>query len=56
MGATAEPEEPTKNTCPDCGAIMKPVTLGDRRDPSASIFECTRCGRRLDSATGVVNR
>jgi hypothetical protein len=40
------------NKCPDCGAIMKPVSLGDARDPSASVFECPRCKLRLDSAPG----
>jgi hypothetical protein len=56
MATAIDSPEPTRNACPDCGAIMKPVTLGDRQDPSASVFECPACGRRRDSAPGVVNR
>ena len=47
-----EPPEFGENKCPDCGAIMKPVSLGDPHDPSASVFECPRCKLRLDTAPG----
>jgi transposase len=52
--ATSKVEGPDfgANKCPDCGAIMKPVSLGDPHDPSASVFECPKCKLRLDAAPG----
>jgi len=33
--------------CPDCDAVMKPVTLAKRKDDTAQELECPKCGHRL---------
>jgi len=38
--------------CPDCDAVMKPVTLPKSdSDDTPIAFECPKCGRRIEKST-----
>jgi ribosomal protein S27E len=33
--------------CPNCDIIMKPVSLPKKKDRTAKVLECPKCGRKI---------